>query len=287
MIDPMVVDTGLKHSADNMINEFTKLAIEEFDKATLEVKPAAWSFDAVVDAIAKLNVEDESGLFLLISPADKAAFRKALRDDLNYSEGFVRTGYIGSVAGVPVIVSKAIAAGKGYLATNTVGEGFGFPNGEANSWDYLKAYDGNVGFIPNYPTNTTEVKLLYGINDTLEIKKNTPLSGFISNNKKTIHISIPLNKPLSPEVSGYEISGSLQGWHIGGYLYNPATSSAIYNLSKAASEGFSYDTDLSGSLLYLYITFDTAISAATNNTPVCVVPSGTITIKFTWFREEW
>lgn len=113
----MVVDTGLKHSADNMINEFTKLAIEEFDKATLEVKPAAWSFDAVVDAIAKLNVEDESGLFLLISPADKAAFRKALRDDLNYSEGFVRTGYIGSVAGVPVIVSKAITAGKGYLAT--------------------------------------------------------------------------------------------------------------------------------------------------------------------------
>lgn len=165
--------------------------------------------------------------------------------------------------------------------SNAVGEGFGFPNGEANSWDYLKAYDGNVGFMPNYPTNTTEVKLLYGINDTLEIKKNTPLSGFISNSKKTIHISIPLNKPLSPEVSGYKISGSLQGRHIGGYLYNPTTSSAVYNLSSAASEGFSYDTDLSGSLLYLYITFDTAISAATNNTPVCIVPSGTITIKFT------
>lgn len=117
MTDGMVVDTGLKHSADNMINKFTELAVAEYAKANLEVPAAAWSFDAVVDAIAKMNIEDESGLFLLISPADKAAFRKALKDDLNYSEGYVRTGYIGSVAGVPVVVSKAIPAGTGYLAT--------------------------------------------------------------------------------------------------------------------------------------------------------------------------
>lgn len=116
MTDPMVVDTGLNHSADHMINKWVELAIAEFEKAA-EHPIAAWSFDAVVDAIAKMNLEDESGLFLLISPADKAAFRKALKDDLSYSEGFVRTGYIGSVAGVPVIVTKAVEAGKGYLAT--------------------------------------------------------------------------------------------------------------------------------------------------------------------------
>lgn len=117
MTDPMVVDTGLQHSADGMVNKFVDLAIAEFDKATLTHTAAAWGFDAVVDGIAKLNLEDENGLFLLISPADKAAFRKALKDDLSYSEGFVRTGYIGSVAGVPVIVTKAVPAGKGYLAT--------------------------------------------------------------------------------------------------------------------------------------------------------------------------
>jgi hypothetical protein len=117
MKDPMVVDTGLTHSADVMTNTFTEKAIAEMEKATLEVKPAEWGFDAVVDAIAKMNIENEEGLFLLISPADKANFRKALREDLSYSEGFVRTGYIGSVAGVPVIVSKAVPAGKGFLAT--------------------------------------------------------------------------------------------------------------------------------------------------------------------------
>ena len=117
MTDPMVVDVGLEGSAKTMVNTFTSKAIAEFDQATLATTPAAWSFDAVVDAIAKLNIEDEAGLFLMISPADQAEFRKALKDDLKYSEGFVRTGYIGSVCGVPVIVSKAVAKGKGYLAT--------------------------------------------------------------------------------------------------------------------------------------------------------------------------
>lgn len=117
MTDPMIVDVGLQDSANSMVNKFVDLAIAEMDKATLTLAASTWGFEAVVDGIAKLNLEDENGLFLLISPADKAAFRKALKDDLSYSEGFVRTGYIGSVAGVPVVVSKAVPAGKGYLAT--------------------------------------------------------------------------------------------------------------------------------------------------------------------------
>ena len=117
MTDPMVVEVGLDGSAKTMINTFTEKAIAEFEKATLEVPTASWSFNTIVDAIAKMNLESEEGLFLLISPADQAAVRKALKDDLKYSEGFVRTGYIGSVCGVPVIVSKAVPANKGYLAT--------------------------------------------------------------------------------------------------------------------------------------------------------------------------
>lgn len=117
MTDPMIVDVGLTNQAKDMVNEFTAKAIAEFDKASLTQTATAWSFDVVVDAIAKMNLESEEGLFLLISPADKAKFRKALKDDLSYTEGFVRTGYIGSVCGVPVIVTKAVAEGKGYLAT--------------------------------------------------------------------------------------------------------------------------------------------------------------------------
>lgn len=118
MQDPMVVDVGLNHSADYMTNAFVDKAVAEFEKATLTAPASAWSFDAVVDAIAAMNLENESGLFLLVSPADKAAIRKALKDDLKYNSDIVTTGYIGSIANVPVIVTKAVPANKGYLATN-------------------------------------------------------------------------------------------------------------------------------------------------------------------------
>ena len=117
MTDPMVVDTGLDGLAKTMINDFTAKAITEYGKATLTESAEAWSFDLIADAIAKMNLEAEEGLFLLISVKDKAEFRKALKDDLKYSEGYVRTGYIGTVCGVPVIVSKAVPVGTGYLAT--------------------------------------------------------------------------------------------------------------------------------------------------------------------------
>ena len=117
MTDPMIVDTGLQHSADRMVNAFTAAAIAEFEKASTQIDPNSWSFEVIADAIGLMNIEDESGLFLLISPADKAGFRNGLKNDLKYSEGFVRTGYIGTVCGVPVIVSKAVAPGKAYLAT--------------------------------------------------------------------------------------------------------------------------------------------------------------------------
>ena len=117
MTDPMVVDVGLEGSAKTMINTFTTKAIDEFKKATLVQSATAWGFDVIVDAMAKMNLESEEGLFFLISPTEQAKLRKALKDDLKYSEGFVRTGYIGSVCGVPVIVSKAVPAGTGFLAT--------------------------------------------------------------------------------------------------------------------------------------------------------------------------
>ena len=110
MQDPTIVDVGLKGLAEKMVNDLTAKAIAEYGKATLTSKYAVdFNFDAAVDAIAKLNTEDEAGLFFMINPAMKAQLRKVLGDDLKYSEGFARTGYIGSVAGVPVIVSKAVS----------------------------------------------------------------------------------------------------------------------------------------------------------------------------------
>lgn len=116
MTDPMVVEVGLKGLADKMTNDFTAKAITEFGKGSKIIYGATFTFDNVVDAIAQYPFEDEAGLFMLINPAQLAAFRKNLKDDLSYVEANVRTGYIGTVCGVPVVVSKAVPAGKAFIA---------------------------------------------------------------------------------------------------------------------------------------------------------------------------
>lgn len=118
MTDPMVVDVGLKKLADQMVNDLTTKIVAEFDKTGLIEYGVTWTFDNIVDAISVYNQdESEEGLFLLINPAQIASFRKNLKDDLKYVEDFVRTGYIGTVCGVPVIATKAVTAGTAYLAT--------------------------------------------------------------------------------------------------------------------------------------------------------------------------
>lgn len=117
MKDPMVIDTGLQGIAAKMTNDLTAKAIAEFAKGSLGVAGVTWAFEDFVDAIAKYPYEDEQGLFILINPKQLAEVRKSLADALSYSEGFVRTGYIGHVCGVPVIVSKAVPEGYGFLAT--------------------------------------------------------------------------------------------------------------------------------------------------------------------------
>ena len=117
MTDPYAIDRALKGLVEQMTNDLTAKAIAEFKKATMIEYGATWTFDNVVDAIAKMNLEKEDGLFMLINPAQQASFRKNLKDDLKYVEGFVRAGYIGRVCGVPVFISKAVPAGTAFLGT--------------------------------------------------------------------------------------------------------------------------------------------------------------------------
>jgi hypothetical protein len=113
----MVVDAGLDGLAKRMTNDLTEKIVAEMGKADLVAYGADWTFDSFVDAIALYPYEDENGLFCLINPAQKADIRKALADDLKYVEDFARTGYIGSVCGVPIYVSKAVPAGTAFIAT--------------------------------------------------------------------------------------------------------------------------------------------------------------------------
>ena len=107
MKDNNVVDMGVKGATQLMTNKMTADFYAELAKATLSHSASELSYDAIVDAIAKLNIEDESGLFVVINPAQKAELRK----DADYVAArmgeVVYNGQVGTIAGIPVIVSKA------------------------------------------------------------------------------------------------------------------------------------------------------------------------------------
>ena len=113
MTDPYLVDGGMKNLSIALTNSITEDVMAEFDKAANKVEYAAANgvtYASFVDAVALLKKEDDenAGIFALCNPAMKAMLRKNLKDELKYVEDHVRTGYIGTVCGVPVRISKAI-----------------------------------------------------------------------------------------------------------------------------------------------------------------------------------
>ena len=116
MKDNTIVDNMLKGANQVMVNKMTADFISECAKANLS-HTGAIGYDAIVDGIAKLNVEDESKLFVVIPNAWKADFRK----DEDYKAArmgeVVYNGQVGAIAGIPVIATKALTD-TAYIMTN-------------------------------------------------------------------------------------------------------------------------------------------------------------------------
>ena len=119
MKDNTIVDNMLKGANQVMINKMTSDFLTECAKATLKqtfTKGSAIGYDTIVDAISKLNLEDESGVFVVIPNAWKAALRK----DQDYKSArmgeVIYNGQVGTICGIPVIASKALTD-KAYVMT--------------------------------------------------------------------------------------------------------------------------------------------------------------------------
>jgi hypothetical protein len=104
MADPTVVDNGVAGATAILKNKMNADFYREAAKATLSV-PGGVSYDSIVDAIAKLNVEDESKIFVVIPLAEKATLRK----DEDYKTArmgeVIYSGQVGTIAGIPVVAS--------------------------------------------------------------------------------------------------------------------------------------------------------------------------------------
>lgn len=111
MTDPYIQDVFADGAAKAMANEirteyFTELA--KISKSTNVT--GALTYDAVVDALQQVGVEDEDNLFLLMGGDGKAAIRKDA-DFINSHQGeILYTGQFGTICGVPCVFSKLVPA---------------------------------------------------------------------------------------------------------------------------------------------------------------------------------
>lgn len=137
---PDAVAAGISRLGVALANKFNDEVLAELAKATLTQASPALNFDAVVDAqnlldldtFTQVGVEEgdmaasqqltASQTMLLVGKDQRAALRKACKDELQYVEAFARTGYVGTVAGTNVYYDKLMDgkdyAKKAFLFTN-------------------------------------------------------------------------------------------------------------------------------------------------------------------------
>ena len=108
MKDNTIVDNMLKGASQVMVNKMTADFVAELKKATLNAPFTTFGYEAIVDGISGLNIEDESAVFVVIPNAWKADIRK----DEDYKSArmgeVIYNGQVGTVAGIPVIATKAL-----------------------------------------------------------------------------------------------------------------------------------------------------------------------------------
>lgn len=118
MADPKLVEAKIQYLAEGMANDWTRKAIAEFNKTENACEVSSYSLGSFADAIAQYtNVfESQEGLFFLCNIGLVPELRKMLGADLKYTEGYIKTGAIGDILGVPVYTSKAVPSGIIFLA---------------------------------------------------------------------------------------------------------------------------------------------------------------------------
>lgn len=118
MQDPLVVEVAMEGSAIEMVNDLNADFFTEIAKTTTQHEHTGdFSYDVVVDAIEKMNIEDETGLFLLVGNDLKAQIRKDEDFKASRLGEILYAGQIGDICGVPVSVSKKVPANTAFLAT--------------------------------------------------------------------------------------------------------------------------------------------------------------------------
>lgn len=111
MADPTAIDTTIGQIPTAISNSLNSEVITEMGKATIVVNSWTPTVTSILDALAKFpedEVLNSSDKFLLVNNADYLALIKDAISKNMYVKDNTNTNSLGSVAGVPVYVSKLV-----------------------------------------------------------------------------------------------------------------------------------------------------------------------------------
>ena len=115
MQDPYILDVATNGAATLMSNHIKEQYFAELEKISNEFKYDAFNYDAFVDAMAQLDREIESDLFIVMGTDGRAAIRKDADYKASRQGEILYTGQFGTINGLPCLFSKLVPAGAAYI----------------------------------------------------------------------------------------------------------------------------------------------------------------------------
>lgn len=115
MQDPYVLDVMTTGASELMANDIRTQYFTELAKISNTFEYTTLNYDAIVDALAKINREVESDQFIIMGLDAKAAIRKDPDYKASRQGEILYNGQFGTIAGVPCLFSKLVPANTLYI----------------------------------------------------------------------------------------------------------------------------------------------------------------------------
>lgn len=115
MQDPYLLDVATAGASVVMANEIRDEYFAELAKISKTHEYDVFNYDAVVDALAEINKEVETDMFIIMGNDLRAAIRKD--DDYKASRQgeILYSGQFGTISGVPCLFSKLCGEGEAFI----------------------------------------------------------------------------------------------------------------------------------------------------------------------------
>lgn len=115
MQDPYILDVATKGAAVLMTNQMKVEYFDELAKISNSFEYETFNYDAFVDALAQLNREVETGMFIIMGNDGRAAIRKDPDFKASRQGEILYTGQFGDINGLPCLFSKLVPADGAYI----------------------------------------------------------------------------------------------------------------------------------------------------------------------------